>query len=820
MQKYHLSSSINYRLSNHARQSIEKAEAIARDNKIPGVSISCLLLAVSQQKGSIGKSALENLNLNPVSLKKILKSPKIKFCLKLDRIITSAFKTAGEFSYPYVGTEHIVFACLTHENPETKFILSVTRSDKNQIVEKLKMLLGSSQDLSSILRVFNLSENLLDLPKLEKKEKISLNNFSQNLNDSYSSRERGIVGREKEIHRIINILNRRNKNNPLLIGEPGIGKTAIVEELARKINSCQVPPSLIGKKIYNLDLGLMVAGTSYRGEFEARIKSVIKECSDDPNVILFIDEIHTLVGTGSAAGSMDAANILKPALTRGEIRLIGATTLDEYKKHLENDRALERRFQPVLIKEPTPDECYKMLTNAKQSYEQFHGLKITSAAVKTAVELSVRYLPHRYLPDKAIDLIDEASAWKKSKQDQLRKTVLDKIRLEEKKDITVAQKKDMVVKENYEKAVKLKELEKQIEAELKKIKELEVSFFNTHPRPSITEKDIVQVLSLQTGIPVSQLQISGGQKIKKLIPLLSRKIIGQKKAIENLASVLLRSYSGLADRNRPLGSFLFLGPTGVGKTYTAKVLAEEIFPTQDALIRIDMSEFMEKHNVSRLVGAPAGYVGYGEGGTLTEKIRHNPHSVILFDEVEKAHPDFLNILLQIMEDGTLTDAAGKSVNFQNTIIILTSNCGSGDFVSEKTLGFSNSSDNQTNFDQAKTKALEAIKNEFRPELLNRLDNVIVFNPLNRENLGEIAKLELERLKKRLAENKIKISFDGKAIDFIARRSSSLSQGARLIRKNIQRYVEDKLARVILEKDNKIKRFIITADAKNIRINYL
>ncbi|MFA5872138.1 MAG: ATP-dependent Clp protease ATP-binding subunit [Parcubacteria group bacterium] len=805
------------RLSERAKKATFGSQKPSSNKSFADTSIASILSSVLEQKGSIGGSILASLGVTFQKIEKISVLSEYPLRSEIGRILTDAFGIASRFQYPYVGTEHLVFACLLGQNSESEFILSKLRVKRKDVEEKLHLALGGSKNLPSILKMFDLSENLADLQKTTKREKSPLASFGRNLNDQ-SKKEERIIGRDKELERIINILSRKNKNNPLLIGNPGVGKTAIVQELARRIETFDAPPALIGKKIVSLDMGLIVAGTSFRGEFEARLKSILEETRAGKNIILFIDEVHNIIGAGNSPGSLDAANILKPALANGEIQIIGATTLEEYKKHIEKDAALDRRFQTILIKDPALDECVMMIAATKKSYENFHGVSINESAIRAAVELSHRHISSRHLPDKALDLLDEAAAWKKTRSAKEKETVIKKIELEHKQDRIRLEKKEMVITENYEKAIQLKDLEKQIELELKKL-----SFVHGDPEKSakkaeITDRDIAAILSLQTGIPLSHLQIKSGLGAVNLNSTLLEKIVNQKEAIHEIASVLKRAEAGLASRHRPLGSFLFLGPTGVGKTHTARVLADSLFLSEDSLIKIDMSEFMEKHNVARLLGAPAGYVGYGEGGILTEKVRHNPFSVILFDEIEKAHPDILNILLQILEDGKLTDAQGKPISFKNSIVVLTSNLGSHEFILSKSLGFSGSQKNPNDFDHKKNKIVENVKKDIRPELLNRLDKTIVLNPLGVKDLEKIARIELGELRTNLEKNGFELIFKDDLVKYIAKQSFNIAEGARLIRKNIQNLIENKLAGLILQKINASKKFKIAVKKNKIDIS--
>lgn len=608
-----------------------------------------------------------------------------------------------------------------------------------------------------------------------------------------------IIGRSREITRAIQILCRRTKNNIVLVGEPGVGKTAIAEGLAQRIAEGKIPALLSNKRLAQLDLALLVAGTTYRGQFEDRVKKVVDEIVKSGNVILFVDELHTLVGAGSAEGSLDLANILKPALAKGQIHLIGATTLDEYRKHIEKDTALERRLQQVLVEEPSPEEAIEILRGIREPYEKHHRITISDDAIIAAVYLSRRYISDRYLPDKAIDLVDEAAA-----STHLLSTtpndIEEKIKLLEKEiSRTRDQKEKEVEAENYEKAMRLKAKELKLTKELQLLKKKEKSI----PKNLvITKENIAQIVSQWTGVPVTTLVNDEKTRLLQLESVLRSRIVGQEEAITTIAKAIRRSKTGVADSKRPLGSFIFLGPTGVGKTELAKVLAEHIYGREDALIKVDMSEFMERHNVSRLIGAPPGYVGYEESGKLTEAVRKKPYSVILFDEIEKAHPEVFNILLQILEDGYLSDAKGRRVNFRNTIIILTSNIGMAELNRQAAIGFhSVGNDKQANdqeYDRIKEKVTDQLKQSFRPEFLNRLDKVVIFRPLNKETIRQIVDIQIEDLRLRLASENIKIDVADEARNLIAEKGFDQEYGARPIRRAITEHIEDPLSEAILE----------------------
>ena len=605
-----------------------------------------------------------------------------------------------------------------------------------------------------------------------------------------------MVGREREIMRMIQILSRRTKNNPCLVGEPGVGKTAVVEGLANRIVANNVPEVIENKRLLTLDLSAMVAGSKYRGEFEERIKRVIAEAGADGEVLLFIDEIHTIIGAGGAEGALDAANILKPALARGELQIIGATTLEEYRKHIEKDAALERRFQPITVEEPSEEESIAILRGIKEKYEEHHKVRIDDEAILAAVKLSARYINDRYLPDKAIDLIDEASSKLRITHSGEPKTIK---RLREQLLLLEGEKEDCIRKEDFEAASLIKKKQEQKKKKLDKVLE-EWKQDKEENQLHVTESDIALIVSDWTRIPAEKLSESESEKLKKLEQMLHARVIGQDEAVHAVAQAIKRGRVGLKDPKRPIGSFMFLGPTGVGKTELSKALAEVVFGSEQNLIRVDMSEYMEKYSVSKMIGSPPGYVGYDEGGQLSEKVRRNPYSVILFDEIEKAHPDVLNILLQVLDDGHITDSQGRKVSFKNTIIIMTSNVGAEQIVSPKKLGFDSSVDQRDrDYTYMKTKVLEELKRLFKPEFLNRIDEIIVFRPISKENMAQILEIMLKNLYQRAkGEMNLGISLDKKAKSFLIEKGYDPKFGARPLKRTIQTEVEDILSEAILE----------------------
>jgi ATP-dependent Clp protease ATP-binding subunit ClpC len=605
-----------------------------------------------------------------------------------------------------------------------------------------------------------------------------------------------VIGREEETGRVLQILSRRTKNNPCLIGEPGVGKTAVVEGLAEKIAEGVVPETVADKRVVALDLSGMIAGAKYRGEFEERIKAVMNEIKKAGNVILFIDEIHTIIGAGSAEGAIDAANILKPALARGEIQVIGATTIDEYRKHIEKDAALERRFQSVMVGEPTAEQAVRILKGLRSKYEAHHKIKITDEAIDAAVNLSARYITDRFLPDKAIDLIDEAASKKRIGEITAPPDLRE---LEEKIKKTHADKEEAVRAQEFEKAAELRNIENTLSAELETRKNTWKYRTDGSHMPSIGSEDIAEIVTQWTKIPVTKLEKEESEKLLNLDKILKERVIGQEEAVEVVARAIRRGRTGLKDPKRPQGSFIFCGPTGVGKTELSKALAAALFGSESAIIRVDMSEYMEKHSVSKLIGSPPGYVGYDEAGQLTEKVRRNPYSVVLFDEIEKAHPDVFNILLQILEDGRLTDSHGRVVDFKNTVVILTSNLGAGALAEPKTLGFAQSGDSGKRAEQkAAENVMEALKKAFRPEFLNRIDEIVIFHKLSDENIRSIARLMLGEITSRIESMKMKITFTDEVVGFLAKEGFDPVYGARPLRRAMQRKIEDSLSIELLE----------------------
>lgn len=713
-------------------------------------------------------------------------TPRVKHVLEL------AVEVANRMNHNYVGTEHILLGLLSDGGGVAVGLLRNHNIRANDIVEAIRNILGSYG---------NTSHNSED--NLESSSLGDLADFGTDLNESAKQGKIDpVIGRDKEISRVIQILSRRTKNNPVLIGEPGVGKTAIAEGLAQRIVNGNVPEILRNKRIISLSISSMLAGAKYRGEFEERLKKAIDEVQKHDDMIIFIDEIHTLVGAGATEGAMDAANILKPALARGEFQVIGATTLDEYKKHIEKDAALERRFQPILVGEPSEEDALKILKGLRDRYEAFHKAKITDAALEAAVSLSSRYITDRFLPDKAIDVVDEAASKVRMK---VFSAAPDVKALETQLADVKKEKEAAVTAQEFEKAAEMRDEEQRIEKEINDKKQ--VAKENSDAKLVVTDEDIASVVAQWTGIPVSKIAQEESESLLHLEEELHKRVIGQDEAVVAVSKAVRRARAGLKDPKRPIGSFLFLGPTGVGKTELARALAVALFGDETAMIRLDMSEYMEKHTVSRLVGAPPGYVGYEEGGQLTDAVRRKPYSVILLDEVEKAHADFFNILLQVLDDGRLTDSQGRTVDFRNTVIIMTSNLGANALrKSSPELGFlaTKKSDsisdvsNEVNIKEAKKSVMDAVKRHFRPEFLNRIDEMIVFHALTSNDLKQIVTILMDTVVKRLGDMRLSLDISPAAMDMLVKEGSDFSMGARPLKRAIQRLIEDPISELILQ----------------------
>ncbi len=735
------------KFTQEAIQVIMYAQEKAKKLQIPFINNELIFYGILKVENSVVIKSLNNLSIDINIVRSIIqkniqdyksnyKNDTIPFSPQVKSLLSQAWDEARQLGHNNVAIEHLFLAIIKDSSPGITTILAEANIDSNKIKDEILSLLSEnySEEVSLAEKTQkNLTPTLdiygLDLTKLARENKLD-----------------PVIGRTNEIKRIMQILSRRTKNNPVLTGEAGVGKTAIVEGLAQLIVNNMVPPNLLNKRVITLDLGLLVAGTRFRGEFEERIKKIIEEIKNDNTTILFIDEIHTIIGTGNSEGSLDAANLMKPSLARGEIQCIGATTINEYRKSIENDAALERRFQSIFIDPPSEEDTLNILKGIRAKYEEFHKVKITDEALESAVHYSIRYITNRQLPDKAVDLIDEAASTEM---------------LEASKTANTDGKERVI---------------------------------------SVTTQSIINVVSTWTGIPLRELSTSEAERLKKMADELAQRVVGQAEAIKSLAKAIKRSKAGLKDPRRPTGSFLFLGPSGVGKTELAKQLAVYLFGKEDAIIRIDMSEYTEKHTTSRLIGSPPGYVGYNEGGLLTEPVRQKPFSIVLFDEIEKAHPEVLNLLLQVMEDGRLTDSTGKLVDFKNTIILMTSNVGAKTIENNTSFGFQTNTSDKADYERMKEKIMADIKETFRPEFMNRVDDVIVFTALTKDNLEEIAQLFIDDINKRIKSKEITIKVSPKARGWIIDKSFEANKGARPIRKAVQEYIEDPISDLLIDRD--------------------
>ena len=762
--------------------------AIAEAQKLGSeyVGVEHLLMGIASEKDSAGGKILHSFGITPEKIEQLLGGAHTSFfnrelyiAPRTKRVLELAAAEANELGNNYVGTEHLLLAILREGDGMTMSILERFGVTEDKMQKAFETVMNESGKGGDSATLGDLSDYAIDLNERAKQGKID-----------------PVIGRTNEINRVIQILSRRNKNNPVLIGEPGVGKTAIAEGLAQRIVENDVPEILKNCHIISLNMSSMIAGTKYRGEFEERLKKVIEEVKKHPEWILFIDELHTLVGAGATEGSMDAANIMKPALARGELRCIGATTLKEYKKYIEKDAALERRFQPVKVGEPTNEETVQILQGLRDKYEAFHKVKIPDEAIKEAVRLSSRYITDRFQPDKAIDVIDEAAAKIRMEASSAPKGLKQK---EDELANIQKEKEAAVSAQNFEKAAVYRDQAKKLSDEIENLKKDWKGADQDHL--AVTPEDIAEVVAKWTGIPLQNLTQSDSERLLHLEDELHKRVVGQEEAVHAVAKAIRRARAGMKDPHRPIGSFMFLGTTGVGKTELAKALAECMFGSEKALIRFDMSEFMEKHEVSRLVGAPPGYVGYDEGGQLTDAVRKNPYSVILFDEVEKAHADFFNILLQVLDDGRLTDGQGRTVDFTNTVIIMTSNLGSTLLREHtKSMGFTaeHKEGETTDFEEIKGKIMDTVKRTFRPEFINRIDEIIVFHPLTEGDLKKIVRLLMVKVEKKMDSMHVALKVSDKAFEQIIKDGTDVEYGARPLRRTIQREVEDAIAELILE----------------------
>ena len=803
---------MTYKFTNRAQKAIELANEVAIELGHNYIGTEHILYGLAKEGSGVASKVLENQEVtSDAIIDKIVEligqeepiTETLDFTPRTKKVIENAFIEARKLAYNYIGTEHMLIGILREGDCIATRILLELNVNIPKLYNEIIKVINEGEDLSSR----DERENNKESKKGSYNQTTTLNQFGEDLTKkAVEGKLDPIIGRKEEIDRVIQILSRRTKNNPCLIGEPGVGKTAVVEGLAQKVVAGDVPEILKDKRVVSMDISGMVAGAKYRGDFEERIKKALGEVKKAGDIILFIDELHTIVGAGAAEGAIDAANILKPMLARGEIQLVGATTLNEYRKYIEKDAALERRFSPVTVNEPTEKDTVKILKGIRDKYEAHHGVKITDEAIEAAVTMSVRYINDRFLPDKAIDLIDEAASRAKLKT----YTEPDNLKsLEEKIEEIQKDKEEAVRTQKFEKAASLRDKEKELKEKYEKDQK-KWKNKSTKEMTNITEENIAEVISNWTGIPANKITEDENLRLKNLEKNLHERVIGQEEAVEAVAKAIRRGRVGLKDPKRPIGSFLFLGPTGVGKTELSKALAEALFGDENAMIRIDMSEFMESHSVSKLIGSPPGYVGFDEGGQLTEKIRRKPYSVILFDEIEKAHPDVMNILLQILEDGRLTDSQGRTVNFKNTVVIMTSNIGARLITDKKSLGFSRQTngedDSKKEYEETKKEVMEALKKELRPEFINRIDEIIVFHKLTDNEISQIIDIMLKEVVKRLEAQKIKIEIEPEVKSLIASKGIDKNFGARPLRRTIQNVLEDRLAEEILDgnlKKNKL-----------------
>ncbi|MFS8524154.1 MAG: ATP-dependent Clp protease ATP-binding subunit [Limnochordales bacterium] len=750
-----------------------------------------ILLGLAAEGEGVAARALQSMNISLDAVRSEVEKGigkgehppqgQIGFTPRAKRVLELAFDEARQLGHTYIGTEHILLGLIREGEGVAAQVLKNLGADLDKVRRQVVELLGGGSGQPA---------------KTARTRKTpTLDQFGRDLTDlAREGKLDPVIGREKEIQRVIQVLSRRTKNNPVLIGEPGVGKTAVAEGLAQKIVNNDVPETLVNKRVVTLDLGALVAGSKFRGEFEERLKKVMDEIRAAGDVILFIDELHTIIGAGAAEGAIDASNILKPALARGEIQCIGATTLDEYRKHVERDAALERRFQPVMVDEPSVEETIQILEGLRDRYEAHHRVKITDEALAAAARLADRYVSDRFLPDKAIDLIDEAAS-KVRLQALVAPPELKE--LEQKIEEARIEKESAIKNEEFEKAARHRDLEQRMREELERKREAWKSS-RSRTEATVTAEDIAEIVASWTGIPVTKLAQEETERLLNLEEELHKRVVGQDEAIDAVARAVRRARAGLKDPKRPIGSFIFLGPTGVGKTELARALAESLFGDEDAMVVLDMSEYMERHTVSRLIGSPPGYVGYEEGGQLTERVRRRPYTVVLFDEIEKAHPEVFNALLQVLENGRLTDAKGRTVDFRNTVLIMTSNVGAHEIQRQGSIGFRTVEDEKQTHEDMKKKIMDELRRTFRPEFLNRIDEVIVFHALNKEHIRRIVDIMLTNLTKELAERGVNVEFTEAAKELLVEEGYDPQFGARPLRRAIQRLVENPLSEEMLK----------------------
>ncbi|MDD4561597.1 MAG: ATP-dependent Clp protease ATP-binding subunit, partial [Syntrophomonadaceae bacterium] len=795
-----------------ARNAVIHAQEEARQLNHPAIGTEHILLGLLKEGEGVGARALLNMGVDLQKVREEITrligtdginaeraAGDLPITPRAKKVFNLAFDEARLQGVNYVGTEHLLLALIREEEGVAGQVLISMGVRLDQVREQVMLLLGGEASAGFNVNPYQEQPGPMAATQIKKKSRSktpTLDAFSRDLTqDAAEERLDPVIGREKEIERVVQILSRRTKNNPVLIGDPGVGKTAIVEGLAQRINDNQVPEILNNKRVVALDLSTMVAGTKYRGEFEDRLTKIVNEIKLAGDVIIFIDELHTIVGAGAAEGAIDAANILKPSLARGEFQCVGATTLNEYRKHIEKDAALERRFQPIVVDEPGEEESIEILKGLRDRYEAHHGVKIKDEAITAAVKLSVRYISDRFLPDKAIDLIDEAGSRVRLANYVLPEELKEK---ESHMEELIKEKEEAINAQEYEKAAQLRDQEQKLRDTIENERKEWVSKRNLQGG-SVGEEEIAEIVASWTGIPISKLAIEESERLVHLEDILHQRVVGQEEAVKAVSRAVRRARAGLKNPQRPIGSFVFLGPTGVGKTELARALAEAMFGSEDAILRLDMSEYMEKHAVSRMIGSPPGYVGYDEGGQLTEKVRRKPYSVILLDEIEKAHPDVFNILLQILEDGRLTDGQGRTVDFRNSVVIMTSNVGAQNLNATKKVGFTSAVDEAENYSRMKERVMEQLKHTFRPELMNRIDEMIVFASLNEAELKQIIDILLLDLTKRVEENGYTMEINVAARELIMKEGYEPAYGARPLKRAIQKLVEDRVSEEILKR---------------------